>query len=92
PFYGEDFFFEIPRPFQFLSFYVYTKGVFQRDLPVGKVSIRKDDLCKYSGKDDWFNLQPVDPNTEVQHVNVRKTSELQLELDTVSSSSSGTLV
>ncbi|XP_038123915.1 ras GTPase-activating protein 2 [Cyprinodon tularosa] len=66
PFYGEDFFFEIPRPFQFLSFYVYAKGVFQRDLPVGKVSIRKDDLCKYSGKDDWFNLQPVDPNTEVQ--------------------------
>uniref|UniRef100_A0A8C7XK08 RAS p21 protein activator 2 n=1 Tax=Oryzias sinensis TaxID=183150 RepID=A0A8C7XK08_9TELE len=66
PFYGEDFYFEIPRPFQFLSFYVYAKGVFQRDLPVGKVSIRKDDLCKYSGKEHWFSLQPVDPNSEVQ--------------------------
>ncbi|XP_017279421.1 ras GTPase-activating protein 2 isoform X3 [Kryptolebias marmoratus] len=66
PFYGEDFYFEIPRPFQCLSFYVYAKGVFQRDLPVGKVSIRKDDLCKYSGKENWFSLQPVDPNSEVQ--------------------------
>ena len=35
PFYGEDFFFEIPRPFQYLSFYIYAKGSFQRDLPVG---------------------------------------------------------
>ncbi|XP_051933858.1 ras GTPase-activating protein 2 isoform X2 [Hippocampus zosterae] len=66
PFYGEDFYFEIPRPFQGLSFYVYAKSVFQRDLPVGKVSIRKDDLCKYKGKEQWFSLQPVDPNSEVQ--------------------------
>uniref|UniRef100_A0A665T569 RAS p21 protein activator 2 n=1 Tax=Echeneis naucrates TaxID=173247 RepID=A0A665T569_ECHNA len=66
PFYGEDFYFEIPRPFQCLSFYVYAKAVFQRDLPVGKVSIRKDDLCKYSGKEHWLSLQPVDPNSEVQ--------------------------
>ena len=36
PFYGEDFYFEIPRPFQCLSFYVYFKSVFQRDLPVGE--------------------------------------------------------
>ncbi|XP_061638926.1 ras GTPase-activating protein 2 isoform X1 [Phyllopteryx taeniolatus] len=66
PFYGEDFYFEIPRPFQCLSFYIYAKSVFQRDLPVGKVSIRKDDLCKYKGKEHWFSLQPVDPNSEVQ--------------------------
>uniref|UniRef100_A0A1A8MXD0 RAS p21 protein activator 2 n=1 Tax=Nothobranchius pienaari TaxID=704102 RepID=A0A1A8MXD0_9TELE len=66
PFYGEDFYFEIPRPFQCLSFYVCTKGVFQRDLPVGKVSIRKDELGKYNGKENWFSLQPVDPNSEVQ--------------------------
>lgn len=32
----------------------------------GKVSIRKDDLCKYSGKEHWFGIQPVDPNSEVQ--------------------------
>lgn len=37
PFYGEDFYFEIPRPFQCLSFYVYAKSVFQRELPVGKL-------------------------------------------------------
>ncbi|XP_036441004.1 ras GTPase-activating protein 2 [Colossoma macropomum] len=66
PFYGEDFYFEIPRPFQCLSFHVYAKSVFQREQPVGKVSIRKDDLCKYSGKEHWFGLQPVDPNSEVQ--------------------------
>nr|XP_019950456.1 PREDICTED: ras GTPase-activating protein 2-like [Paralichthys olivaceus] len=66
PFYGEDFYFEIPRPFQCLSFYVYAKSVFPRDPAVGKVSIRKDELCKYSGKEDWFSLQPVDPNSEVQ--------------------------
>ncbi|KAJ8362257.1 hypothetical protein AAFF_G00386730, partial [Aldrovandia affinis] len=65
PFYGEDFYFEIPRPFQYLSFYVYAKSVF-RDLPVGKVAIRKEDLCKFSGKEHWFCLQPVDPNSEVQ--------------------------
>ncbi|XP_031429662.1 ras GTPase-activating protein 2 isoform X3 [Clupea harengus] len=66
PFYGEDFYFEIPRPFQCLSFYVYFKSVFQRDLPVGKVSIRKEDLSKISGKENWFTLQPVDPNSQVQ--------------------------
>ncbi|KAG7278973.1 hypothetical protein CRUP_036624 [Coryphaenoides rupestris] len=66
PFYGEDFFFEIPRPFQYLSFYIYAKGSFQRDLPVGKVSIRKEELCQHSGKEHWFSLQPVDPNSEVQ--------------------------
>lgn len=33
---------------------------------VGKVAIRKEDLYKYCGKEDWFHLQPVDPNSEVQ--------------------------
>ncbi|XP_039616151.1 ras GTPase-activating protein 2 [Polypterus senegalus] len=66
PFYGEDFYFEIPRNFQYLSFYVYDKSVFQRDLPLGKVAIRKEDLNKYSGKEHWFTLQSIDPNSEVQ--------------------------
>uniref|UniRef100_A0A8C1FAZ7 RAS p21 protein activator 2 n=1 Tax=Cyprinus carpio carpio TaxID=630221 RepID=A0A8C1FAZ7_CYPCA len=67
PFYGEDFYFEIPRPFQCLSFYVYAKSMFQiRDLPIGKVAIRKEDLYKYCGKENWFQLQPVDPHSEVQ--------------------------
>ncbi|CAB1347750.1 unnamed protein product [Coregonus sp. 'balchen'] len=56
PFYSEDFYFEIPRPFQCLSFYVFAKGVFQRDLPVGKVSIRKEELCKFSGKEHCTHL------------------------------------
>uniref|UniRef100_A0A4W5QXA9 RAS p21 protein activator 2 n=1 Tax=Hucho hucho TaxID=62062 RepID=A0A4W5QXA9_9TELE len=81
PFYSEDFYFEIPRPFQCLSFYVFAKGVFQRDLPVGKVSIRKEELCKFSGKEHWFGLQPVDPNSEVQgkvHLEMR-LNELIIE-------------
>ncbi|XP_005746994.1 ras GTPase-activating protein 2 [Pundamilia nyererei] len=80
PFYGEDFYFEIPRPFQCLSFYVYAKSVFQRDLPVGKVSIRKDDLCKYSGKENWFSLQTVDPNSEVQVIS-RKADDSQMIIE-----------
>lgn len=32
----------------------------------GKVSIKKEDLCNYTGKENWFMLQPVDSNSEVQ--------------------------
>ncbi|KAJ6669336.1 hypothetical protein lerEdw1_008145 [Lerista edwardsae] len=66
PFFGEEFYFEIPRTFQCLSFYVYDKSVLQRDLRIGKVPIKKEDLSRYSGKETWFILQPVDPNSEVQ--------------------------
>lgn len=34
--------------------------------PLGKVSIKKEDLCKYTGKENWFMLQPIDSNSEVQ--------------------------
>ncbi|GAA6111516.1 ras GTPase-activating protein 2 isoform X1, partial [Tachysurus ichikawai] len=66
PFYGEDFYFEIPRPFHCLSFYAYAKTMFQRELTIGKVALRKEELCNYIGKEHWFPLQPVDPNSEVQ--------------------------
>uniref|UniRef100_A0A8D0DSC5 RAS p21 protein activator 2 n=1 Tax=Salvator merianae TaxID=96440 RepID=A0A8D0DSC5_SALMN len=66
PFFGEEFYFEIPRTFQCLSFYIYEKGVIQRDLRIGKVAIKKEDLNRYSGKEIWFILQPVDSNSEVQ--------------------------
>uniref|UniRef100_A0A803TSN7 RAS p21 protein activator 2 n=1 Tax=Anolis carolinensis TaxID=28377 RepID=A0A803TSN7_ANOCA len=66
PFFGEEFYFEIPRIFQCLSFYVYDKNVLQRDLRIGKVAIKKEDLSLYSGKENWFMLQPVDSNSEVQ--------------------------
>ncbi|XP_064021223.1 ras GTPase-activating protein 2 isoform X1 [Pogoniulus pusillus] len=66
PYFGEEFYFEIPRPFQWLSFYIYDKSVLQKDLRIGKVSIKKEDLCNYTGKENWFMLQPVDSNSEVQ--------------------------
>ncbi|XP_075057719.1 ras GTPase-activating protein 2 [Mixophyes fleayi] len=66
PFYGEDFYFEIPRPFHNLSFYIYDKSLLQRDLRIGKVAIKKEDLCRYNGKEPWFPLQPIDSNSEVQ--------------------------
>ncbi|XP_029471588.1 ras GTPase-activating protein 2 [Rhinatrema bivittatum] len=66
PFYSEDFFFEIPRSFQYLSFYIYDKSVLQRDIRIGKVSFKKEDLCRFSDKETWFSLQPVDSNSEVQ--------------------------
>ncbi|XP_062988235.1 ras GTPase-activating protein 2 [Elgaria multicarinata webbii] len=66
PFFGEEFYFEIPRIFQCLSFYIYDKNVLQRDLRIGKVAIKKEDLSIHSGKESWFILQPVDSNSEVQ--------------------------
>uniref|UniRef100_A0A8C2TA57 RAS p21 protein activator 2 n=1 Tax=Coturnix japonica TaxID=93934 RepID=A0A8C2TA57_COTJA len=66
PYFGEEFLFEIPRTFQWLSFYIYDKSVLQKDLRIGKVAIKKEDLCKYTGKENWFTLQPVDSNSEVQ--------------------------
>uniref|UniRef100_A0A8C3SBE2 RAS p21 protein activator 2 n=1 Tax=Chelydra serpentina TaxID=8475 RepID=A0A8C3SBE2_CHESE len=33
---------------------------------VGKVAIKKEDLCKYTSRETWFLLQPVDSNSEVQ--------------------------
>ncbi|EMP40335.1 Ras GTPase-activating protein 2 [Chelonia mydas] len=66
PFFGEEFYFEIPRTFQCLSFYIYDKSVLQRVLRIGKVAIKKEDLCKYTSKETWFLLQPVDSNSEVQ--------------------------
>ncbi|XP_075717356.1 ras GTPase-activating protein 2 [Rhinoderma darwinii] len=66
PFYGEDFYFDIPRTFHNLSFYIYDKSLLQRDLRIGKVAIKKEDLYTYYGKEPWFPLQPIDSNSEVQ--------------------------
>ncbi|KAM6258065.1 ras GTPase-activating protein 2 [Porphyrio hochstetteri] len=66
PYFGEEFYFEIPRTFQWLSFYIFDKSVLQKDLRIGKVSIKKEDLCNYTGTENWFMLQPVDSNSEVQ--------------------------
>ncbi|KAB1267706.1 Ras GTPase-activating protein 3 [Camelus dromedarius] len=66
PFYGEDFYCEIPRSFRHLSFYVFDRDVFRRDSIIGKVAIRKEDLPKYHNRDTWFQLQHVDADSEVQ--------------------------
>ncbi|KAG8580438.1 hypothetical protein GDO81_007304 [Engystomops pustulosus] len=66
PFYGEDFYFEIPRMFHSLSFYIYDKSLLQRDLRIGKVAIKREELCRFYGKEPWFPLQPIDSNSEVQ--------------------------
>lgn len=85
PYFSEEFYFEIPRTFQYLSFYVYDKNVLQRDLRIGKVAIKKEDLCSHSGKETWFSLQPIDSNSEVQgkvHLELR-LNELITENGTV---------
>lgn len=35
PFYGEDFYCEIPRTFRHLSFYIFDRDVFRRDSIIG---------------------------------------------------------
>ena len=40
---------------------------------LGKVSVKKEDLKKYYGKDHWFDILPVDCDSEVQ-------GEVHLEL------------
>uniref|UniRef100_A0A8C0KTD8 Ras GTPase-activating protein 3 n=1 Tax=Canis lupus dingo TaxID=286419 RepID=A0A8C0KTD8_CANLU len=66
PFYGEDFYCEIPRSFRHLSFYIFDRDVFRRDSIIGKVAIQKEDLPKYHNRDTWFQLQHVDADSEVQ--------------------------
>ncbi|CAH2223307.1 ras GTPase-activating 3 isoform X2 [Pelobates cultripes] len=66
PFYGEDFYCEIPRNFRHLSFYIFDRDVFRRDSIMGKVAILKEDLHKYNNRDTWFQMQHVDADSEVQ--------------------------
>ncbi|XP_043927049.1 ras GTPase-activating protein 3 isoform X2 [Protopterus annectens] len=66
PFYGEDFYCEIPRSFRHLSFYIYDRDVFRRDTIIGKVAIQKETLQQYHNRDTWFQVQHVDADSEVQ--------------------------
>ncbi|XP_040192305.1 ras GTPase-activating protein 3 isoform X1 [Rana temporaria] len=66
PFYGEDFYCEIPRNFRHLSFYIFDRDVFRRDSIMGKVAILKEDLQKYNNRETWFQVQHVDADSEVQ--------------------------
>ncbi|XP_078694810.1 ras GTPase-activating protein 3-like isoform X2 [Branchiostoma floridae x Branchiostoma belcheri] len=79
-FFGEEFQFEVPRPFRVLSFYVYEKDLLKRDSCLGKACIRKEELHRYHGKDHWFSLTHVDQDSEVQgqvHVEVRLTEIME---------------
>ena len=67
PFFGEEFQFDIPREFRFLCVYVRDRDrPMKTDKIVGKVSIKREDLLKQDGKDQWFALTPVDADSEVQ--------------------------
>uniref|UniRef100_A0A182JMT7 Ras GTPase-activating protein n=1 Tax=Anopheles atroparvus TaxID=41427 RepID=A0A182JMT7_ANOAO len=67
PFFGEEYQFEIPRPFRYLSVYVWDRDRhLKQDKPYGKIAIRREDLHQYNHKDHWFPLRPVDEDSEVQ--------------------------
>ncbi|KAG8237572.1 hypothetical protein J437_LFUL003296 [Ladona fulva] len=70
PFFGEEFQFEVPRHFRYLSVYIHDRGERDRSARVekalGKVAIKRDELPKYHGQDHWFDIEPVDADSEVQ--------------------------
>uniref|UniRef100_A0A3Q2L954 RAS p21 protein activator 3 n=1 Tax=Equus caballus TaxID=9796 RepID=A0A3Q2L954_HORSE len=83
PFYGEDFYCEIPRRFRQLAFYIFDRDVFRRASIIGKVAIQKEDLPKYHNRDTWFQLQHVDADSEVQRpqdIVVYSRGKVHLEL------------
>lgn len=78
PFFGEEYQFEIPRKFRYLSVYVWDRDKhLKQDKAIGKIAIKREELHKYNHKDHWFALQPVDADSEVQgmahiHVNIEE--------------------
>lgn len=64
PFWGEEFEFEIPRRFRYLGVFVY-----ERDRPLGRVTVRRDQLTSFNDKDHWFPLRPLNVESEVQVFN-----------------------
>jgi hypothetical protein len=67
PFFGEEFQFDVPRPFRYLSVYVYDRDRhLKQDKVLGKVAIKREDLHTYHNKDHWFPILPVDADSEVQ--------------------------
>lgn len=67
PFFGEEFQFEVPRKFRYLSVYVYDRDRhLKQDKVLGKVAIKREDLSQYNNKDHWFPICPVDADSEVQ--------------------------
>lgn len=67
PFFGEEFQFEVPRKFRYLSVYVYDRDKPNRnDRMLGKVAIKREDLQAFHNKDHWFPIRPITLDSEVQ--------------------------
>lgn len=67
PFFGEEFQFDVPRKFRYLSIYVYDRDRhLKQDKILGKVAIKREELNSYHNKDHWFAIRPVDADSEVQ--------------------------
>ncbi|CAH1105681.1 unnamed protein product [Psylliodes chrysocephalus] len=67
PFFGEEFQFEVPRNFRFISIYVLDRDRhLKQDKVLGKVAIRREQLSSYNNKDHWFPIKAVDADSEVQ--------------------------
>ncbi|KAK9888486.1 hypothetical protein WA026_000737 [Henosepilachna vigintioctopunctata] len=67
PFFGEEFQFEVPRNFRYVSVYVFDRDRhLKQDKVLGKVAIKREDLASYNNKDHWFPIKAVDADSEVQ--------------------------
>ncbi|CAH1118062.1 unnamed protein product [Phaedon cochleariae] len=67
PFFGEEFQFEVPRDFRFISVYVFDRDKhLKQDKILGKVAIKREQLASYNNKDHWFPMKAVDADSEVQ--------------------------
>lgn len=67
PFFSEDFQFEVPRRFRYLSVYIYDRDrSLKQDKVIGKVAVKREELHSYHSKDNWFPILPVDADSEVQ--------------------------
>nr|CAD7418113.1 unnamed protein product [Timema poppensis] len=75
PFFGEEFQFEVPRKFRYLSLYLYDRDRhLKQDKVLGKVAIKREDLHLYHNKEHWFPIRAVDADSEVQgkaHIEVK---------------------
>ncbi|XP_028966545.1 ras GTPase-activating protein 3 [Galendromus occidentalis] len=67
PFIAEQFRCDIPRDFHLLNIYVNEREkVSNKDKVIGRVSLSRGDILKFHAKEHWFNIEPVDADSEVQ--------------------------
>jgi C2 domain len=79
PYFGEEFEFEVPRLFRFLSVYVRDNVGPGTSRVIGKVALRRQHLSNIHDKDHWFPLKPVDADSEVQVFN--RTTLIRMQLN-----------